>query len=95
MLSLTQETKLPSKILEYIAYGKPMISTDSKSFKEEFREILFTYNSDDQGSMQAVLDKVRSLSDEDLAMIRKKLHLFAKENSWVAISEKLLIKLNS
>lgn len=85
----------PSKILEYIAYGKPMISTDSKSFKEEFRNILFTYNSDDRESMRAVLDKVRSLSYDDLAMLRKKLQRFAEDNSWAAISEKLLIKLNS
>ncbi len=72
-------TTFPSKILYYIQYEKPIISTNTGTLAKKYNDLIFTYEHGNISSFVSVLDKIGSI---DLAQYSKKIQDFKTEYSW-------------
>lgn len=77
---------VPIKMYEYMAMGKPVISTKLPGVMKEFGEgngVVFVERTED------VLPKALELIDNDhINLVGRKAHDFVKENSWDRITDK-------
>lgn len=80
----------PSKLLEYISYGKPIISTNTSSLRSELKELLFLYNSNDIYSLEAILNKLLNMSSSELETIKIRAKRFSETFSWTANTKRLV-----
>ncbi len=90
-----KQNTFPSKLLEYIAYGKPIISTTISSLTFEFKDLLMFYNQDDILSLTKVLKEIESYSVHDLVVIKEKAKEFCLVNSWDAQTRGFLNNINT
>jgi hypothetical protein len=74
------ENNFPSKLLLYLKYLKPILSTRSPGLSPNYNECLFFYSNSDDFSEQ--LNKISSYNYEDINILRNKLNKFCIENSW-------------
>ena len=89
-----KQNTFPSKLLEYIAYGKPIISTPILSLTSEFKDLLILYNQDDILSLTTILSEIESYSYHDLDVIKEKAKIFCLVNSWDAQTRGFLNNIN-
>jgi glycosyltransferase involved in cell wall biosynthesis len=89
-----KQNTFPSKLLEYIAYGKPIISTPVSSITSEFKDLLMFYNQDDILSLSKILREIESYSVDDLVVIQEKAKEFCHVNSWDAQTRGFLNSIN-
>ena len=94
-INVNSEVTFPSKLLEYIAYGKPIISTPVLSLTSEFKDLLMFYNQDDILALTKVLREIESYSVHDLVVIKKKAKEFCLVNSWDAQTRGFLNNINT
>ena len=91
--SLSEESvqnTFPSKILEYLRYGKPILSTKSSGIGNKFDNFLFYYNPSDLKSLQNTLIFLNQLSDDSYAKIFNDAKIFCSENSWINVTKSFL-----
>lgn len=72
----------PSKILEYLRYGVPIVSTWTPGLSRNYRELLILTDGDAPDDIQRALDLALGLEKEDREIIRKRIHNFAATHSW-------------
>ena len=89
-----KQNTFPSKLLEYIAYGKPIISTPILSLTTEFKNLLIFYNQDDILTLSNILREIESYSVHDLVLIQEKAKEFCLVNSWDAKTREFLNNIN-
>jgi glycosyltransferase involved in cell wall biosynthesis len=72
----------PSKLLVYLAYGKPVISTMTPGIPPEYGDILLPINPESSEGFIQAFDKAFSLSNEQLELIERKTTLFTTSKTW-------------
>jgi glycosyltransferase involved in cell wall biosynthesis len=79
----------PSKLLEYLRWGKPVISTWTEGLAPAYRDVLLVVDDNVEAftrALQTVLQMPAALQDETAARIRT----YAAEHSWDAQSVRLI-----
>lgn len=85
----------PSKVPQYLSWGKPVVSTWNDSFSPEYRDILNVCDDTPKGFC-GVLDRVLGWSDDQkLAKFSQIKSWFEERKSWLKQSERLIQYLNS
>ncbi len=70
----------PSKIVEYMATGRPVISTALPGIPEEYNDYLYSLKNETPGSLAAKLQQVCSKDPEELCRFGKRARDFVLEN---------------
>jgi glycosyltransferase involved in cell wall biosynthesis len=76
------ENNFPSKLLLYISFGKPILSTKTKGISGLYDEILNYYNPQDINSLRNQMKQLSSLSHDDLLKIYERNKEFCELNTW-------------
>lgn len=77
----------PSKLLLYLSYKKPIISTDVPGISAKYDPFLFTYDSDDYSSFKNCL---LNFEKTDTEIYAEKVEIFKSENSWDNLVKKFI-----
>ncbi len=94
-LEESSQNTFPSKLLEYVSFGKPIISTYSSSLDDNFNNLLLLYNSEDENTLKFQLEKIRTMNIDDMNSIREKYLFFIENNSWELKTKELVNYLNN
>jgi glycosyltransferase involved in cell wall biosynthesis len=86
------QNTFPSKILDYIRYGKPIISTKSRGISNKYDAFLFFYDSDDLESLLNTIYTVELLDEKSRIEIAEIAMEFCSSNSWKNITMNFLNK---
>ena len=84
------EDNFPSKILEYLRYGKPIVSTWTGGLSPEYRNILVVAEGPSSGDFANALDRTLCLQPDDLAAIESRIGKFVSEHSWTRQAKRLI-----
>ncbi len=85
------DMNFPSKLLRYLAYGKPIISTRTAGLAPEYEDVLTLVPPDDDHTLAAAIDGVARLTDAELADRRARAKAFATDNrNWGRQAERLV-----
>jgi glycosyltransferase involved in cell wall biosynthesis len=81
----------PSKIYEYLSYGKLVISSDVADVGEALGQIAFLYRDDDPKALAECMDQVIRVTQnpEELSVYRDKIREFVEENSMERVAQKV------
>jgi glycosyltransferase involved in cell wall biosynthesis len=86
----------PSKILKYLAYGKPIISTITPGLSPIYSEFLFYFDSSDVTSFEKTLSRIISWDYSLRIAYSKKIdHFIGSNKNWLNQSKQFLVWLNS
>jgi glycosyltransferase involved in cell wall biosynthesis len=77
----------PSKLLLYLSYKKPIISTDVPGISSKYDPFLLIYDSDDYLSFK---NCISNLKKTDAKMYAEKVEIFKSENSWDNLVKKFI-----
>ena len=85
------ENNFPSKILFYLSFGKPIISTKTEGISPLFDNLLCYYNPIDTNDLIRVFEFLKLLNNEDdLYTIQDRSRDFCKQNTWQQQTELFL-----
>lgn len=76
------ETNFPSKVLEYLRYGKPILSSKTAGMAPYYENLLFYYDPNNPESLVKEIDKLLSVNADDKNALNKKIEDFCIEHSW-------------
>ena len=85
----------PSKLLDYISFGKPIISTKLNSVTKKYNPFLFFYSSNDIKSLEKVLNELSKMPTEAYDKINLYSSEFCKKNTWDIAVNEIMIKLEN
>lgn len=85
----------PSKILEYLSYGKPVVSTHTAGISPEYKDFLLFAEPNNYHGLNIKLKTAIALSTEGIDAYRDKLKQFLVQKSWSNQASKLLEIANS
>ena len=88
------ENTFPSKLLEYIRYGKPIISIRSLSIGKNFNNLIFYFDDTNKDSLEKLLYYIGSFNDKQLKEYKDISKSFCDNNSWTNIVYKFITSLN-
>lgn len=81
----------PSKILEYLAYGKPVVSTWTDGLAPVYRDLLFVAEPSNPEGLSCQITKALEQSSEAALERRRKLYAFlTNERSWKHQAQRLI-----
>ena len=86
------EFSFPSKTIEYMMSGTPLITTKLKGIPDEYFDYVFTAASNSSEDLKSALDKVLESSDEELLAFGKNAQQFIKENKNACIQAKKILE---
>jgi glycosyltransferase involved in cell wall biosynthesis len=75
------DNNFPSKLLEYLAFGKPILSTKAKGIPPNYYEFLYLYESNDLISIERVISLICNLSSEELIRMKHKIKCNLKQSN--------------
>lgn len=84
------EHNFPSKVLEYLSYGKPVISTWTAGLAPEYREILQVTRSDSPADLASQISATLAFGPKQLAEIRERTAQFLQRKRWSVQAGRLL-----
>ena len=87
------DTNFPSKILFYLSFKKPIISTRS-GLSPKYNSILFLLNDEKIATLTNKIELILSLNLKKKKDLKNKIINFNKKNSWDANVKKFIIWLN-
>jgi glycosyltransferase involved in cell wall biosynthesis len=79
----------PSKVLQYMSYGKPVVSTWTPGLSEEYREILIVTKGDSPEALADSLSAALSLPAESLEHIGDETARFLRSRLWTIQATRL------
>ena len=71
----------PSKLLDYLAHGKPIVSTWTAGLSEDYRPLLFTA-APDAIELAATIERCLTMSPTDLQSTYRRIKEFADNHTW-------------
>lgn len=74
----------PSKLLHYLAFGKPVISTFTDGVSPEYKDILIPIQDESQSSLIAAINEVMSLGEDQYRLMQKRMASFNRKRTWSA-----------
>ena len=81
----------PSKILEYLSYGKPIISTWTSGLSPEYRDVLEILKEETEDCLARTIDNVLHWPDFKIECNSNRIYLFLlKKKTWVHQAKKLI-----
>lgn len=89
-----RQNTFPSKILEYIRFGKPILSTKSSGISSKYDDFLFYFDSENPQSLSEVIEKLVLMNNESRIQITKTAKSFCEINSWENVTQNFLQDLN-
>lgn len=78
----------PSKVLEYLSYGKPVISTWTGGLAPEYRDVLFVSDATPSAVGKAI-ERVLDLSEEERRNFEEKAFAFLESRTWAVQAGRL------
>ncbi|MDD2284086.1 MAG: glycosyltransferase [Paludibacter sp.] len=84
--------KFPSKILEYMSFGKPVLSTETAGVAPEYNKFVSFFDANNPSSFQSALHNLRTLAPEKNADQQQKVFKFLKINKAWSIQGRRLQK---
>jgi len=84
------QMNFPSKILRYLSYGKPVISSKSLGIGPEYSEVLIYEDFENLQAFSNQIKELKSWSRSDWKKHYEKLNQFLKYKKWSVTSKKLL-----
>ena len=87
------DTNFPSKILFYLSFKKPIISTIS-GLSPKYRNILFLICDEKISTLTKKIELILSLDTKEKKVLEKKIINFNKKNSWEYFAKKFIFWLN-
>jgi glycosyltransferase involved in cell wall biosynthesis len=80
----------PSKVLEYLSYGKPVVSTWTPGLAPEYREVLMVVDGESPDALAARLADALALEPGALGEHRERVRAFLAANKlWTVQAERL------
>ena len=86
------ENNFPSKVLLYLAYQKPIISTRTEGLSPEYDKLLVYY--EDKNSESFINAMFRLNDNLEYSTIQDRIKIFSTNNTWENKTKKLLLNLN-
>ena len=87
------DTNFPSKILFYLSFKKPIISTKS-GLSTKYNNVLFLLNDEKITTLTRKIELLLSLNLSEKKILKNKILNFNKQNSWETHAKKFIIWLN-
>ncbi len=72
----------PSKVLEYLGYSRPIVSTRCSGLSPEYSRIMHFADGDDSSSLTEAIDRILDWSFETYEARCAMMHEFARSRSW-------------
>ena len=73
----------PSKLLHYLAYGKPILSTFSDGLSPEYTNVLIPINEESESGMAAMIQNTLNMSETEYLQWCNRITLFNETHTWV------------
>jgi len=83
------DTNFPSKLLTYIPFTKPIISTKTEGLAPYYDTLLFYYKG--LGDLGDVLMRISNLGSDDLKILSDKMNAFIEEHSWNSVVGRFIV----
>jgi hypothetical protein len=90
--SKVADTTFPSKLLYYLQFEKPIISSATKTIDDKYKELLLLYKPNDIHSLNTCLEKLKSI---DLTVHSQIVRDFKSKNSWPTLVKHFLLHVSS
>lgn len=84
----------PSKILEYLSVGVPIISTNLEGIPDEYFKYLFVVEEKNIDQLVIIIDNILSKNEKNLNDIQKKYITFANEKNYINQGKKIINFIN-
>lgn len=89
--SKLSENNFPSKILTYLGFGKPVISTFGYGISPEYKDILVEINEESAPALAVAIRKVAQWNQEQLEEYRRNVNIFVSESkAWNIQAKRVL-----
>jgi glycosyltransferase involved in cell wall biosynthesis len=88
------EFNFPSKILSYLEYRKPILSTRHISFSPNYYDIVFFYD-ESLSDLSKQLERISNMQEDDLLSLKNKISEFILDNTWSKKVNFLINTMNS
>ena len=72
----------PSKLLHYLAYQKPIISTWTEGLSPEYNEVLLPIQKDTEAGIARAIQNALSMNEKEYVRLCKRIAKFNKTHSW-------------
>jgi glycosyltransferase involved in cell wall biosynthesis len=72
----------PSKLLEYLSYGKPIVSTWTEGLSPEYREVLLIPQENTPEAFARLIDEALNYSHDEKFALQRRIAVWASEHTW-------------
>lgn len=72
----------PSKVLHYLAYGKPVISTFTDGISPDYADVLIPIPEETEESLSVTIQNVLNMSEKDYNVMRARIVNFHETHTW-------------
>lgn len=84
------DNNFPSKVLDYMKHGKPIISTRTKGLAPYYDDLLFYYDPASESSLFRLLNSILNLTQSEKRILSCKIKNFCVEHSWTYQANRLI-----
>ena len=84
------ERNFPSKLLEYLGYLKPIVSTMTPGVSPDYRDLLFVPRDESEKAFMFTMNHVLSLDSDLLTLNSARIKSFANQRTWTQAAERLM-----
>lgn len=76
------ENNFPSKILHYLTFGRPILSSKTAGLSPVYDDLLYYYDPLDIDTLAKVFNKIESFTNEELQAIKSSSRSFCERSTW-------------
>jgi glycosyltransferase involved in cell wall biosynthesis len=80
----------PSKVLHYLAYGKPIISTFTEGISPEYADVLLPVPGESDASLSTAIVKVMNLPAQEYEAYQRRIAEFSTRHTWAYQAERFV-----
>lgn len=80
----------PSKLLHYLAFGKPVISTFTDGVSPEYKEVLIPVDDDSQAALSAAIRSLMGMNEYQYQALQLRVASFAEKRGWPAQADRFV-----